>query len=134
MFKDEVEERLARLKGHKYETGDHVTIYRLFKRWSELDTGYMIDAGNYGADGGFNGFISHYEMGVLWEHYHEIIANFINERTLEVFGENWLIYIGENIQKQHKNSVEYYHEYIIWAALELIGQWLQSLIEQKGEK
>lgn len=99
-----------------YPTLDE-TLTKRFEPHTEDGLAEIRDVSNHGIEGGFSGFIYHYELN---EFFNEFESE-IEDRMFDVFGDGWLCDIANR-----SNNMQHMRDLVVWSVVEM---WCHNVVD-----
>ena len=91
------------------------------------------DIANHGCQGGVSGMIYYDETSALYDKFHECIWETINHLKDDL-GENALDIMASSTTAKNVNDEKTFKNYMLWFAVEVICQDIQSEREEENEQ
>ena len=99
-------------------------LYVAIHQHCEIEDDSIIDAANYGASGGFNGFIYYTDTVEFFDNNEDLIVEYAQQIAEEVGYKSWLE-MADNF-KTDTSDMTRLKNAMSWFALEEVGRWLQE--------
>jgi hypothetical protein len=101
-------------------------LYRAIKNHSELEDYSIIEAGQHGADAGWNGFIYTKECIEFYEQNESDIWELLREESESMGYKNPQEMISGFRRQDMLDDPDQFKNLLAWFALEEIGRWLED--------
>ena len=100
-----------------------------------MEIGYMIDAANHGANGGYCGFTWNDDCYKFWNDNYDLIMNFCDEYIQDFGHKNWLeLFNSFNDPGGIMGNRDGFKILGSWFILEEVGRWVSELDEDELSK
>ena len=99
-------------------------LHKAIKDHSDLEDDSIKDAGEYGADGGFGGFIYNNDCIEFWDNNSSLIQEFAQDEAEQFGHDNWLEMFSNFGRKDMLEIEDGYKILGAWYVLEEVGRAL----------
>ena len=101
-------------------------LRQAIKDHSNLEDSSIRDAGNYGADGGFSGFIHYEESYDFYDNNKTLIHEFCQSQAEDLGYKNWMSMFAEFNRADMLEQEDGFKVLAGWFVLEEVGRWLED--------
>lgn len=108
-------------------------LVEAIKAHSELENSQIIDAANYGADGGFGGFTWYTDTDEFYDKNKEAIWELLEEPAENMGCKNVMEMISQSGRSDMACTDEGFKCLCSWFALEEAGRWLEDNLDELEE-
>jgi hypothetical protein len=115
--------------GGKMKNELYINLYKAIKQHSGLEYESMIDAGNYGASGGFGGFVYYTDTCEFYDNNRGIIWELLEQDAEEYGFDNVIAFVGSFNGANDVHDEATFKNLCAWYVLETIGRWIAGLKE-----